>query len=197
MMSSDKTNNLVIAISGASGAIYGIRLLEVLKDIPGIHTHLVISNWARKTIAIETDYSVSDVLSLGDTVYEENDMAAAISSGSYPVRGMVVVPASMKTVAGIACGFGTNLIIRAADVSLKENRRLVLVPRESPLNAIHLENLLKLARLGVTILPAVPGFYTKPESIEDIVNHTVGKILDQFDIPHNLFRPWGQDILKN
>lgn len=182
--------NLIIAVTGASGAVYGIRMLEVLNDQPEISTHLIVSDWARETIRIETDYTLDDVLSLADYVYDENNMAAAVSSGSFKAQGMVILPASMKTVSGIACGFTANLIIRAADVAIKENRKLILVPRETPLNAIHLENLLKLSRLGVTILPAVPGFYTRPKSIEDIVDHTIGKILDQLGLKHSLFQPW-------
>jgi len=182
--------NIIIGITGASGAIYAIRILEVLKKNPGINTHLILSRWAEETIKIETEYSSDRVKALANYIYDNENMAAAVSSGSFPIDGMIIVPASMKTVAGIACGFTYNLIIRAADVALKEGRKLLLVPRETPLNQIHLENLLKISRVGGIILPAVPGFYSKPETLSDIIDHTVGKILDQFQIEHELFRRW-------
>ncbi len=184
---------VIVGITGASGAVYGIRLAEVLKDTPGIEVHLVLSEWAKETIRIETDYVPEHILAMAHACYDNQDMAAAISSGSFPAEGMIIVPASMKTVAGIACGFSSNLIIRAADVSIKEQRKVIIVPRETPLSAIHLENLLKLSRLGVSVLPAIPGFYTRPKTIEDLVDHTVGKILDQFGIEHNLIKRWGDE----
>ncbi len=182
---------LIIGISGATGAIYGVRLLEVLQGGP-VETHLVMSDWARKTIAVETSWRPSDVLALADRTYRADNQAAAISSGSFRTLGMVVAPCSMKTLAGIANGFADSLISRAADVQLKEGRKLVLVARESPLNAIHLENMLKVARAGAVVAPPSPAFYARLTSLEDMVDHTVGRILDQFDIPHSLVRRWGE-----
>jgi gallate decarboxylase subunit B len=184
---------VLIGITGASGALYGIRLLEVLKEKSKIDVHLILSEWANETIRIETSYTSEQVISMADTVYDNHDMASAVSSGSFPMEGMIIIPASMKTVAGIACGFSSNLILRAADVTIKEQRKLILVPRETPLSVIHLENLLKLARHGVSIIPAVPGFYSQPKTIADLVDHTVGKVLDQFGIEHKLFQRWGDD----
>jgi 4-hydroxy-3-polyprenylbenzoate decarboxylase len=184
---------VVVGITGASGAIYGIRLVEILEKTPGVDVHLVVSEWAEKTIEIETSYTLEQVLSMAHTTYGNRDLAAAVSSGSFPSEGMIIAPASMKTVAGIACGYSSNLIIRAADVMIKEQRKLIILPRETPLSAIHLENLLKLARLGVSVIPAIPGFYAQPKTIEDLVDHTVGKILDQFGIEHDLYRRWGGD----
>jgi polyprenyl P-hydroxybenzoate/phenylacrylic acid decarboxylase-like protein len=181
---------ILTALTGASGAIYGIRSLEELRRNPDIETHLILSRWAEETILSETHYSLAQVKGLSDVVYEEDDMAAAVSSGSFPVSAMLIVPASMKTAAAIAHGLADNLINRAADVCLKEGRRLILVPRETPLNLIHLQNLTNLAMAGALILPPIPGFYAKPRTIEDIVNHTVGKILDQLAIEHSLFRRW-------
>jgi 4-hydroxy-3-polyprenylbenzoate decarboxylase len=169
---------LVIGMTGATGAILGIRLLEVLRDLE-VETHLVLSHWARATIELETDRSVSDVRALATHVHGANDQAAPISSGSFKVDGMIVVPASMKTVAAIRTGYGEGLIPRAADVTIKERRKLVLVPRETPLSEIHLDNLLALARMGVQILPPMPAFYHLPTSVADIVDQTVARILDQ------------------
>lgn len=180
---------LVVAITGATGAIYGIRLLEALKD-RGMESCLVVSKWAERTITAETSHSVDDVRSLSTHWYEPDDLAAPISSGSYATAGMVIAPCSMKTLGAIANGYSDNLVARAADVTMKERRPLVLVPRETPLSAIHLENMLKLARLGVTIMPPMPAFYCNPQSVDDIVNHLVGKVLDVFGVDHNLFRRW-------
>jgi len=182
---------LVIGISGASGVIYGKRLLEILYDINHIETYLVISKSAQKIIKMELDIDINRLFDLANYCYDSNDISAPISSGSFKTDGMIISPCSMKTLAGIAQGYSSNLLLRAADVTLKERRPLILVPRESPLSAIHLENMLKLARLGVFILPPVPAFYNKPERIEEIVNYTVGKILDIFKINHNLFKRWG------
>jgi polyprenyl P-hydroxybenzoate and phenylacrylic acid decarboxylases len=181
--------SIIVGISGASGAIYGIRLLEELKKRE-IETHLVISKWGAVTIEKETDYSVEEVISLSTSVYKEDNMAAAISSGSFRNNGMVIAPCSMKTLSGISNGYAEDLLTRAADVCLKERRRLILLTRETPLNPIHLENMLKLSRLGVTIMPPVPAFYMCPETLDDIVNHTVGRILDQLSIENNLFSRW-------
>jgi len=183
---------LVIGISGSSGVIYGIRLLEVLRDVAGVETHLVMTPTARQTIALETGYQAGEVESLADVVYRSNDMAAAISSGSYRTAGMVVIPCSMKTVSGIALSFSENLLLRAADVTLKERRRLVVVPRETPLHLGHLRLLVQLAEMGAIILPPVPAFYHRPKTVDDVINQTVNRTLDMFDIelPHDLFRRW-------
>ena len=182
--------NLIIGISGSTGVIYGIRMLEVLKELD-IKTHLIMSEWGMKCIPMETDYSIEQVKSLATTVYDEKNMAASVSSGTHKVDGMIVAPCSMKTLSSIANGYDETLVARAAGVTIKESRKLVLMARETPLSAIHLENMLKLARLGVVILPPVTEFYTKPKSISDIVDHGVGKCLDQFDIEHNLYTRWG------
>ena len=181
--------NLVIGMTGSTGVIYGVRTLEVLKDT-GIKTHLVITEWAKKCLAMETNYSFDDVKKLA-SYSDDDNLAAPISSGTYKTDGMIVIPCSMKTLSGIASGYDESLVSRAAGVTLKEARKLVLVPRETPLTAINLENMLKLARLGVVILPPVPGFYTKPKTIEQIIDHTVGKCLDQFGIDHDLYKRWG------
>jgi len=172
---------IVVAITGASGAIYGIRVLELLRELP-IETHLVVSKWARVTIEQETAYALADVRALADVSYAENDQAAAISSGSFKTRGMVVAPCSTKTLAAIATGFSHNLICRAADVTLKERRPLVVAVREAPLSAIHLRNMLTLAEMGATILPPTPAFYTRPGSIDDIVEYTAVRLLDQLGL---------------
>jgi len=171
---------LIVGITGASGAIYGVRLLERLRDLP-VETHLIASRWARVTIEHETGYSFAEVRELADVSYGENDQAAAVSSGSFLTGGMVIAPCSTKTLAAVAMGFSYNLICRAADVVLKERRRLVLAVRETPLNTIHLRNMLSLSELGATILPPTPAFYHRPETIDDIVDQTVLRILDQFD----------------
>jgi 4-hydroxy-3-polyprenylbenzoate decarboxylase len=181
---------LVVGITGSTGVIYGIRLLEVLKE-KNIETHLILTEWAQKCIAMETDYKLDQVKSLATTVSDETNMAASVSSGTHKIDGMLVIPCSMKTLSSIANGYDETLVARAAGVTLKESRKLILVTRETPLTAINLENMLKLARLGVVILPPVPGFYTKPKTIDELVSHTVGKCLDQFDIEHNLYKRWG------
>jgi len=189
---------LIIGITGSTGVIYGIRTLEVLKAL-GVETHLIMSDWGQKCITMETDYTVQDVKSLAVEVSDEKNMAASISSGTHKTDGMIIIPCSMKTLSSIANGYDETLVARAAGVILKESRKLILVTRETPFSAIHLENMLKLARLGVIILPPIPGFYAKPTSIDDLVNHTVGKCLDQFDIDHNLYQRWGETkrIAKN
>ena len=165
-------------MTGASGTIYGVRLLEMLQGA-GIETHLVMSRWAARTLVLETVYTPQQVHALASVVHPLTDQGASISSGSFLTMGMVVAPCSMRTVAAIAHGLGDNLIHRAADVVLKERRRLVLAVREAPLSEIHLENMLKLARMGVVISPPVPAFYTKPESIDALINYTVARLLDQ------------------
>jgi flavin prenyltransferase len=174
---------LIVGMTGASGAALGVRLLEALRELPDVETHLVMSRWARTTIELETPYAAGEVAKLADVTYRPGDQAAAISSGSFQTDGMVVVPCSMKTVAGIRTGYADNLIGRAADVVLKERRRLLLIPRETPLSEIHLDNLLALARMGVTILPLMPAFYNNPASIDDILDHLVARVFDQFGLP--------------
>lgn len=180
---------LVVGISGSSSPIYGIRTLEALAA-GGVETHLVVSRGAQRTIALETTWTIERVRALAAVVYDEGDMAAAISSGSFRTDGMVVAPCSMKTVSAIAHSFVTDLLVRAADVTLKEGRRLVLVPRETPLHLGHLRNLVRAAEIGAVILPPAPAFYHAPKTIDDLINQTVGKILDQFNVPHSLFRRW-------
>ena len=182
---------LIVGITGSTGVIYGIKLLEILKE-KNIQTHLILTTWAQKCIVMETNYDLEQVKSLATTISDENNMASSVSSGTHKIDGMIVVPCSMKTLSSIAIGYDETLVARAAGVTLKESRKLVLVTRETPLTAINLENMLKLARLGVVILPPVPGFYTKPKTIDELVNHTVGKCLDQFDIEHNLYKRWGE-----
>jgi flavin prenyltransferase len=180
-----------VAITGATGAVYGVRLLEMLQESP-LETHLVISPWGRRTLLHETKYSVDEVQRLASVSYLPNDQGAAISSGSFLTTGMAIVPCSMRTLAAVAHGLGDNLIHRAADVVLKERRRLLLAPREAPLNDIHLENMLKLSRMGVVICPPMPGFYQRPETLDDIVNQTVVRILDQFGIHLDSPGRWGE-----
>ena len=181
---------LIIGITGSTGVIYGVRILQVLKD-KGIQTHLIMSDWAKKCLSMETDYSIEKVISLATTTSEDSNMAASISSGTHQIDGMIVIPCSMKTLSSIANGYDETLVARAAGVTMKESRKLILVPRETPLTAINLENMLKLARLGVVILPPMTEFYTKPKTISELVDHTVGKCLDQFNIEHNLYKRWG------
>ena len=182
---------LIVAITGATGAIYGVRLLEMLRGA-AIETHLVISPWGRRTLLHETTHTVDQVLRLADVTYLPNDQGAAISSGSFLTLGMAVVPCSMRTLAAIAHGLGDNLVHRAADVVLKERRKLLLAPREAPLSDIHLENMLKLSRMGTVICPPMPGFYQRPATIDDIVNQTVVRILDQFGVHLDSPGRWGE-----
>ncbi|WP_097900332.1 non-oxidative hydroxyarylic acid decarboxylases subunit B [Streptomyces sp. b94] len=181
---------LIVGMTGATGAILGVRLLERLAADPAVETHLVLSRWARATIELETGRTARDVAELADAVHNSEDQGAAISSGSFRTDGMVVVPCSMKTLAGIRTGYAKGLVSRAADVVLKENRPLVLVPRETPLSHIHLENMLALARMGVRIVPPMPAFYNHPRTTDDIVDHIVARILDQFDIEVPSARRW-------
>lgn len=185
-----QNRRIVVSMTGASGAILGIRLLKELRNRE-VETHLILSQWAERTIALETPYDLEQVKSLAAAVHDPNDLAACVSSGSFRTDGMVICPCSMKSLAAVACGFSYNLIARCADVSLKEGRKLILVPRETPLSAIHLENLLKLSRMGVKILPPCIGFYTKPKTIDEAVNHLVGKVLDLLEIENNMFQRWG------
>lgn len=172
---------LVVGITGASGAIFGIRALEDLKSLD-IETHLIISRWARTTIAHETAFSLAQVEALASAVHSEENQAAPVSSGSFKTDGMIIAPCSMKTLAAIRTGYGDTLICRAADVTLKERRKLVLLARESPFNEIHLENMLALTRMGAVVFPPAPAFYNGPKTIDDVVNHIVGRLLDQFGL---------------
>ncbi|MGU3503052.1 non-oxidative hydroxyarylic acid decarboxylases subunit B [Mycobacterium sp. C31M] len=181
---------LIIAMTGATGAPVGVRLLQALREIPDVEVHLILSRWARPTIELETAYTVGDVRALADVVYAPGDQAAAISSGSFRTDGMVIVPCSMKTLAGIRIGYADGLIGRAADVVLKERRRLVLVTRETPLSEIHLDNMLVLARMGAVILPPMPAFYNRPETVDDIIDHISVRVLDQFGLDQSPARRW-------
>ncbi|AMS40134.1 MULTISPECIES: UbiX family flavin prenyltransferase [Aminobacter] len=180
---------LIVGISGASGAIYGVRLLELLKPTP-IETHLVVSRAGAITIATETGYSLNQVRDLADVSYKSDDIGAAISSGSFKTLGMVVAPCSIKSLSEIATGITSSLLARAADVVLKERRRLVLMVRETPLHLGHLRTMAAAAELGAQIAPPVPAFYSNPGSIDDIVDHTIGRVLDNFDIDVGVVRRW-------
>lgn len=179
---------LIVGISGASGVIYGVEFLKKCKSL-GVETHLILSKWAKKNIEFETDWKLEEVGALADYIYEDDNLAAAPSSGSFLHNGMVIIPCSMKTMSAIANGYSHSLLARAADVTLKEQRTLVLVPRETPLNAIHLENMLKLARLGVAIAPPMPAFY-HCKTIDEVIQHTVGRLLDLFGIKNELTSRW-------
>ena len=180
---------LIVGMSGSTGAIFGVRLLEALKACE-VETHLVITKWAQRTIEHETNYTVDQVRALASVVHSQGDMGAVISSGSFKTDGMVVIPCAVRTLSGIANGYGDNLVHRAADVVLKERRRLVLVVRETPLSEVHLENMLKLARMGVTMLPPMPAFYNRPQTVDDIVDHIVFRVLDQFGIEVPFAKRW-------
>lgn len=190
--SKPQSKRIVVGVSGASGVIHGIRLLQVLQPEAGVETHLILSNAAKRTIVLETDWSVADVEALADRNYRANDIAAAVASGSFKTYGMVVVPCSMKTLSGIANSYADTLLIRAAEVVLKERRRLVLVPRETPLHLGHLRLLVKAAENGAVIMPPMPAFYHRPESVEDVIDQTVNRILDMLgiELEHDLFRRW-------
>ncbi len=183
---------LIVGISGASGAIYGVRLLQVLRDVADIETHLVMSPAARQTLSFETDFSLRDVQAMADVVHDARDIAANISSGSFKTAGMVVLPCSIKTLSGIVHSYTDGLLTRAADVVLKERRPLVLCVRETPLHLGHLRLMTQAAELGAIIMPPVPAFYHAPKTLDDIINQTVNRVLDQFDIalPEDLFIRW-------
>ena len=183
---------VVVGISGASGVIFGIRLLEVLRGVDDVEVHLVISNAGKRTIGLETGLSVEEVEALADRVYRVGDIAAAVASGSFKTSAMVVMPCSMKTLSGIANSYADNLLIRAAEVALKDRRRLVLVPRETPLHLGHLRLLVRVAEMGAVVMPPVPAFYHRPETVEEIVDQTVNRILDLLDIEleDDLFKRW-------
>lgn len=183
---------IIVGISGASGVVYGIRLLEVLRDVSDVETHLVISNAAAQTIGLETDFTPLQVEALADVVYRFRDIAAAISSGSFKTAGMVVVPCSMKTLSGIAYSFSDNLLLRAADVVLKDRRRLILVSRETPLHLGHLRAMTQAVEMGAILAPPMPAFYHRPKTIDDIVNQSVNRILDllEIELSYDLFTRW-------
>jgi len=185
-----ESQKIILGITGASGVLLGIHLLKVLQSHPSIETHLVLSEAAEKTLHIETKYTKEEVLALADHSYSNENLAAKIASGSFVVDGMVVIPCSIKTLSSLANSYCSNLITRAADVIIKEGRKLVLVPRETPFHKGHLKLMIDLADLGVIILPPIPAYYHQPASIEDLINHTLGKVLDQFQIEHHLFKRW-------
>ena len=180
---------IVVGITGASGVIYGIRLLEALNELK-IESSLVISDAAKVVIESETDYKVEDVINLADTYYDFNDLTASINSGSFKADALAIVPCSMKTLSSIANGYGANTITRVADVSLKERRPVVIVPRETPLRSIHIQNMLTLSQEGAIILPAKPGFYSTHDTVEDQINFIVGKILDSLKIENDIYKRW-------
>jgi 4-hydroxy-3-polyprenylbenzoate decarboxylase len=181
---------IIVGISGATGVIYGIRILEVLSKLPNIETHLIISEPAKRNIVLESNWKVTQVEALASYVYNNEDMEAALSGGSFKTEGMVVCPCSIKSMSSIAISYNDNLLVRAADVILKEKRKLVLVVRETPLHSGHLRSMAELSERGAVILPPMPAFYHHPKTIDDVINQTVGKILDQFDIEHQLFERW-------
>ena len=181
---------IIVGISGASGVQLGISILEILRGCPDWETHLVMTSGAEVTLGYETDMTPDEVKAMADVVHPIDNLAASISSGTFRTEGMIVAPCSMKTAAGIACGYSENLLLRAADVVIKERRRLLLIPRESPLSPIHLRNLLALSELGAFILPPVPAFYQKPVDMNDVVKHITGRALGYFGIDTDLFRPW-------
>ena len=187
-----RLRRLIVGISGASGIIYGIRLLEVLRDVADIETHLVISAAAKRTALLETDYSVQEIETLADRLYRVSDIAASISSGSYKTMGMVVIPCSIKTLSGIATSYSDNLLLRAADVVLKDRRKLILVLRETPLHLGHARLMTQAIEMGAVIMPPMPAFYHRPQTVDDIVNQSVNRVLDLFDIelPQDLFQRW-------
>jgi 4-hydroxy-3-polyprenylbenzoate decarboxylase len=183
-------SGIIVGITGATGVIYGVRTIEALSAM-GVETHLMVTQSAARNLALETDYTVEHVKSMASVVYDIDDVGASIASGSFKVDGMVVMPCSIKTLSGIAHSFNYNLLIRAADVTLKERRRLVLAVRETPLHEGHLELMTKVTRMGAVIMPPVPAFYHMPRTIDDLIRQTVGKMLDLFSLDGHLFRRWG------
>ena len=195
-MNEAKPTRLIVGITGATGTIFGVRLLQMLHG-SGVETHMVMSKWAARTLIHETQHTVEEVQAFASHNYQLGDQGAAISSGSFLTLGMVIVPCSMRSLAAIANGLADNLIHRAADVILKERRKLVLVVRESPLHDIHLENMLKLSRMGVVILPPVPAFYNHPQNLDDMINHVTMRVLDQFDIHLDVMNRWDGTMLTS
>jgi 4-hydroxy-3-polyprenylbenzoate decarboxylase len=184
---------LIVGVSGATGAIYGVRILQILSKIDDVETHLVLTKAGKMTIQVETPYSVKDVETMADVVHDVNNVGASISSGSFRTAGMVIAPCSMKSMSAIAHSLGGDLLVRAADVVLKERKKLVLVARETPLHLGHLEAMAALTRMGAVIFPPVPAFYHRPKTLDDVINQTVTRILDQFDIDVKLFHRWDEE----
>lgn len=193
MSQQPEPRRLVVAITGATGAIFGVRMLERLREFD-VETHLIVSAWGARTLEHETDYRVADLHQFADVVHKPGDQAATLSSGSFRTEGMIVAPCSVKTLAAIAHGYANDLVARAADVTLKERRKLVLLVRESPFNELHLENMLRLARMGVSIIPPVPAFYNHPTSVEDLVDHIVTRTLDQVGLVSTATPRWDGDL---
>jgi flavin prenyltransferase len=189
----NKKKRLIVGISGATGAIYGVRMLEILRKIEDMETHLILTKAGRMTIQVETPFSVKDVEAMANVVHDINNVGASISSGSFRTEGMVIVPCSMKSMGGIAHSLGGDLLVRAADVVLKERKKLVLVVRETPLHLGHLEAMATLTRMGAVIFPPVPAFYHRPKTLNDVINQTVTRILDQFEIDVELFHRWDDE----
>ncbi len=187
---------LIVGLSGATGAIFGIRILDVLSKVDDVETHLVLTRAAKMTIQVETLYSVKDVEAMADFVHDINNVGASIASGSFRTEGMVIAPCSMKSLGGIALSVGGDLLVRAADVVLKERKKLVLVTRETPLHLGHLESMVTLTRIGAIIFPPVPAFYHRPKTLDDVINQTVARVLDQFDIGLDLFQRWDDHQMK-
>ncbi len=181
---------IIIGMAGASGVIYGVKILSLLKEMQDIETHLIISESGKRNIEIETEYKAEEVAAMADVVYNDKDVGAALASGSFLTDGMVVIPCTIKTLSGIANSYTTNLLVRAADVTLKEKRKLVLVVRETPLHKGHLRLMTMAADIGAHILPPIPSFYHQPKTIDDIIHQTIGKIFDYLQIEHNLFKRW-------
>ncbi|WP_159281745.1 non-oxidative hydroxyarylic acid decarboxylases subunit B [Rahnella variigena] len=181
---------LIVGMTGATGAPLAVKLLQALRDMDGVETHLVMSKWAKTTIELETPYTAREVSAMADFTHNCADQGATISSGSFKTDGMIIIPCSMKTLAGIRAGYAEGLVGRAADVVLKENRKLVLVPRETPLSTIHLENLLALSRMGAAIVPPMPAYYNHPETIQDVTDHIVTRVLDQFGLEYHQAKRW-------
>ncbi|MDV3429228.1 MAG: UbiX family flavin prenyltransferase [Bacillota bacterium] len=181
---------IVIGITGATGTIYAVKLLQALKDNKNVNIHLIMSQWAKRNLEIETDYSLDEVENMAGYLYDNQNLSARTSSGTFITDGMIILPCSMKTLSSIANGYDDNLISRTAGVMIKEGRKLILCPRETPLSLIHLENMIKLSRIGVKMIPPMPAFYNKPQSIDDIINHHVMKILDQFGIEYDEAKRW-------
>ncbi|MFC1884046.1 UbiX family flavin prenyltransferase [Thermodesulfobacteriota bacterium] len=190
------SKRIIVGIAGASGVIYGIRILSLLKEMD-IETHLIISEAAKLNIEIETEFTPDMVEAMSDYIYDNSDVAAALASGSFFTEGMIVAPCTIKTLSGIANSYTTNLLVRAADVTLKEKRKLVLMVRETPLHKGHLRLMTMAADMGAHILPPIPSFYHHPKTIDDIIDQTVGKIFDYFGIAHNLFQRWGEPVQSN
>jgi len=188
---------LVIGICGASGPQYGIRLLQVLRELGSHEIHLVLSRGAETTIQLEMEMMPQEVRALADQIHDPDDLAAAIASGSFLSAGMTICPCSMRTLAAIATGLSDSLLVRAADVCLKERRRLVLVPRETPLSLIHLRNMVTVTEAGAIVLPSLPAFYHRPRTIDELIDQTIGKVLDQYGIEHHLFQRWGRRIARH